>query len=92
MERELPIFYDELIKVLGADTDESNEQSDNSIENIHRAFAECHGKESLRLGYKISQVVHGYGALCQAITQYVQENSSQVVFAREFNGSISVLQ
>ena len=51
MERGLPIFYDELIKVLCADTDESNEQSDNFIENTHRAFAERHGKESLRLGY-----------------------------------------
>jgi nitrogen-specific signal transduction histidine kinase len=39
----------------------------------------------LKLGYSISQVVHGYGALCQAITQYVEENSSQSVFAREFN-------
>lgn len=30
-------------------------------------------------------MVHGYGALCQAITQYVEENSSQPVSAREFN-------
>lgn len=85
MERGLPTFYDELIEVLRGDTDESEEQGDNSIKNTHRASAERHGKESLRLGYSISQVVHGYGAICQAITQYVQENSSQAVFAREFN-------
>lgn len=85
MERGLPVFYDELIEVLRADTDEPSEQGSNTVENIHRASAERRGKESLRLGYSISQVVHGYGALCQAITQYVQENGSQAVSAREFN-------
>ena len=74
MERGLPIFYDELIEVLRGDTDESKGQGDNSIENTHRASAERHGKESLRLGYSISQVVHGYGAICQAITQYVSNS------------------
>lgn len=86
LERGLSVFYDELIEVLRADTDESREAaSNNDIERVHRASAERRGKESLKLGYSISQVVHGYGALCQAITQYVEENSSQSVFAREFN-------
>ena len=74
MERGLPTFYDELIEVLRGDTDESEERGENSIENTHRASAERHGKESLRLGYSISQVVHGYGAICQAITQYVSNS------------------
>ena len=43
------------------------------------------GKESLKLGYSISQVVHGYGALCQAITEYVEESSNQTASPREFN-------
>lgn len=85
MERGLPIFYDELIEVLRADADESREASNKDIESIHRASAGRRGKESLKLGYSISQVVHGYGALCQAITQYVEENSSQTTSAREFN-------
>lgn len=85
LERGLAIFYDELIEVLRADADESREASSNGIESVHRAAAERRGKESLKLGYSISQVVHGYGALCQAITQYVEENSSQTASAREFN-------
>ncbi len=85
MERGLPVFYDELIEVLRADTDESGEVHNNSIESVHRASAERQGKESLKLGYSISQVVHGYGALCQAITQYIQENSSETASPREFN-------
>jgi len=85
MERGLPVFYDELVDVLRADTDESGEAGNNAIESVHRASAERRGKESLKLGYSISQVVHGYGALCQAITQYIQENSSQTTSPREFN-------
>ncbi|MHC5747296.1 MAG: sensor histidine kinase [Nostoc sp.] len=87
MERGLPVFYDELIEVLRADADidESREEHNNSIESVHRAAAERRGKESLKLGYSISQVVHGYGALCQAITQYIQENSSEITSPREFN-------
>lgn len=85
MERGLSVFYDELIEVLRTDTDKSGEANNNSIESLHRAAAERRGKESLKLGYSISQVVHGYGAICQAITEYIQENSSEVASPREFN-------
>jgi signal transduction histidine kinase len=85
MERGLPLFYDELIEVLRADADEFGEARNSAIENVHRNSAERRGKESLRLGYSISQVVHGYGALCQAITQYIEENTSQTTSPREFN-------
>jgi signal transduction histidine kinase len=85
MERGLPVFYDELIEVLRADTDESGEVLNNTIESVHRDSAERRGKESLKLGYSISQVVHGYGALCQAITEYIESNSSQTASPREFN-------
>ncbi len=85
MEKGLPLFYDELIEVLRADTDEFGEVRNSAIENFHRDSAERRGKESLRLGYSISQVVHGYGALCQAITQHIEENSNQTTSPREFN-------
>ncbi len=85
MERGLPVFYDELIEVLHSDTDESRSECNNAIESLHRASAERRGKESLKLGYSISQVVHGYGALCQAITEYIESNSSQAASPREFN-------
>ena len=85
LEKGLPVFYDELIEVLRADTDESGSARNNAIARVHRASAERRGKESLKLGYSISQVVHGYGALCQAITQYVEESSNQIASPREFN-------
>ena len=85
LEKGLPVFYDELIEVLRADTDESGSARNNAIESVHRSSAERRGKESLKLGYSISQVVHGYGALCQAITEYVEESSNQTASPREFN-------
>lgn len=85
MEKGLPIFYDELIEILRTDTDESGQARNNTIESVHRDSAERRGKESLKLGYSISQVVHGYGALCQAITEYLESNSSQNASPREFN-------
>jgi len=85
MEKGLPVFYDELIEVLRTDIEESAFVNNNVIARVHRASAERRGKESLKLGYSISQVVHGYGALCQAITEYIEESSNQTVSPREFN-------
>ena len=63
LERGLPVFYDELIEVLRADVEEYKTINNNAIASVHRASAERRGKESLKLGYTISQVVHGYGAI-----------------------------
>ena len=56
LERGLPVFYDELIEVVRADTDESREASNNNIESVHRVSAKRRGKESLKLGYSISRL------------------------------------
>ncbi len=85
MERGLPVFYDELYEVLRADEQESSQAVDHFSNSVHRDEAIRRGKESLRLGYTISQVVHGYGTLCQAITEYVTEQGGEPIHAREFN-------
>ncbi|MBX7137659.1 MAG: HAMP domain-containing histidine kinase [Oligoflexia bacterium] len=85
MEKGLPVFYDELIEVLRADEEGAHDPSASQSVSIHRPSAIRRGKESLRLGYTISQVVHGYGALCQAVTEYVGENGGEPVYIREFN-------
>lgn len=84
MERGLPIFYEELIEVLHADELE-NKITPETSEAIHRDSAVRRGKESLRLGYTLSQVVHGYGALCQSITEYAGRYHGDRITAREFN-------
>ncbi len=46
--------------------------------------ASKHGKEMLRLNYSLSQVVHAYGAMCQAITEMAHIKKSNIS-AKEFN-------
>lgn len=80
----LPLFYNELLEVLRVDEAEDRGGANNIPEDLHRESAQRRGKESLRLGYTISQVVHGYGALCQAITEYAQAHHLSIE-PREFN-------
>lgn len=85
MEVGLPAFYDELIEVLRADEQETREIVNHISGTVHRDAAMRRGKESSKLGYTISQVVHGYGALCQSITQYAAEHSDEPIGQREFS-------
>lgn len=55
LERGLPIFYDELVTVLRASR---NEPGGNG-QGLHNPEAAARGKESLRLGFTVSQVVFG---------------------------------
>lgn len=71
-ERGLPKLYDHLIGELGRvsrglplTAPKDGDPSGNS----------AHGRELARLGYSLPQVVHGYGALCQAITELAREKS-----------------
>lgn len=83
IEKEVSIFYDELVEILRVDSIRPVRKS--VIDNIHTLSANRRGKESLKLGYSISQVVHSYGAICQAITQYLETNKDTPTSAREFN-------
>jgi len=85
LDQGLPIFYDELTTVLRQIAVTSPGGSARDVENqISMGGAAAHGKESLRLGYSISQVVHAYGAVCQAITEYAQVKSFEIT-ALEFH-------
>ncbi len=85
MQEGLAIFYQELIEVLRADEHGPRPETDQAVSTPHRVAAVRCGKESLRLGYTISQVVHGYGALCQSITEYAEQHPELLISAREFN-------
>jgi signal transduction histidine kinase len=79
----LPIFYNELIEVLRADKERSEKPTTHTKGLHHDSAARC-GKESFRLGYTISQVVQGYGMLCQAITNHAEDQHTPIL-TREFN-------
>jgi hypothetical protein len=73
LEKGLPIFYQELILALKNGPDAKATNNIQQSEELKTTQAASHGKESQRLGYTVSQVVHGYGTLCQSVTEYAQE-------------------
>lgn len=83
LEKALAHFYDDLIEVMRHNELSSPEKLEAS-QSIKRSARQW-GKESLRLGYTLSEVVHGYGALSQAITQYAFENGGSSIPAEDFS-------
>jgi len=80
LESGLPEFYDHLIGVL-----KKQAKGGGKINPKHYAPSTTrHGIESLRLGYNVSQVVHSYGVICQAITEMAQEKGAKIT-AGEFS-------
>lgn len=73
----LPLFYEQLIKVL-------EEKLSNSAPEEMLLAAANHGKEFLKLGYSLSHVVHAYGAMCQAITELATIKNAEIS-SSEFN-------
>jgi signal transduction histidine kinase len=73
------IFYDELIALMARD----QPFEFHGEMGVHTAVAEKHGKEFLRLGYTISEVVHSYGIICQAITALATQLNFTIT-SREF--------
>src|SRR5205823_9638186 len=72
-------FYDELIELL-----ESNQPFASHKEiGMHTTGAQSQGKEYLRLGYTVSEVVHSYGMICQAVTTHASEQGIEIT-PREF--------
>ncbi len=73
----LPLFYEQLIKVL-------NEKLGARPPEDMLSAAASLVKEYLRLGFSLSHVVHAYGAMCQAITELATTNKCQIS-SSEFN-------
>ncbi|WP_353506473.1 HAMP domain-containing sensor histidine kinase [Variovorax sp. J31P207] len=78
----VPIFLDQLMRTLEAqengEVDESfriSGAAGGGAANLSEMglSAAAHGKELLKLGFSVDQVVHDYGDLCQAITDLAVE-------------------
>ena len=59
LEHGVPLFLDQLVEILCLRTGSSPQIQESAAR---------HGDEMLRLGFSVSQVVHDYGDICQAIT------------------------
>src|SRR5579859_3379881 len=80
-ERGLPEFYDHLVYELKREAKGLPKRSERR--HGQNSTGE-HGQELSRLGYTVSQVVHGYGVLCQAVTE-VAEAMKAPITAGEFS-------
>jgi len=81
----IPLFLDQLIRTLAAEEDNKPADSikisgpsggDLPALSEMGVTATAHGKELLKLGYTVDQVVHDYGDLCQAITDLAFERDA----------------
>jgi signal transduction histidine kinase len=75
LENGIPLFLDQLIDNLRL-----SRVSSKAIE----ASATIHGRDLLRRGFTVAQVVHDYGGVCQAVTQLADETKAPIT-ADEFH-------
>jgi len=75
LEHGVPLFLTQLSETLRpASAVETTAQSDADI----TAGATRHGRELLGLGFTVSQVVHDYGDICQAVTEIAIEEHAPI--------------
>jgi hypothetical protein len=81
----IPMFIDQLIQTLRAEQEGKaasglriSGASGGDRTNLSEIglTATAHGRELLRLGYTVDQVVHDYGDLCQAVTDLAVERDA----------------
>jgi hypothetical protein len=76
LEHGVPLFLSQLSDTLQIQgpggTEESARASHASQPNIGESAA-AHGRDLLKFGFSIEQVVHDYGDICQAITELAEE-------------------
>src|SRR5579863_210477 len=65
----VPLFLGQLVHSLQSGVSASVEISDTAL---------LHGQELLRQGFSVSQVVHDYGDVCQAITELAVETRAPI--------------
>lgn len=82
MDHGVPLFLEQLVDTLGAETETgiravAGADPTPASSAIGRAAA-LHGVEMLRAGCSVDQVVHGYGDVCQAITEMAIEQKAGI--------------
>jgi len=80
----VPLFLEQLVTALRHEQANPASKSKANSDSPAAAIAESsrtaalHGKQLLEEGYTVDQVVHGYGDVCQAITELAKEKDAPV--------------
>ena len=72
----VPLFLDQLAEALRRE--EANLAPGAAAAAESSRTAALHGRDLLNEGYSVDQVVHGYGDLCQAVTELAHENHAPI--------------
>lgn len=93
MEFGVPLFLEQLSAALRSAQEKGSLRNDQRASNSPAAkessrTAALHGEELLQQGYSVEQVVHGYGDVCQAVTELARETGSEITITEYhlFNG------
>ena len=77
LEHGVPLFLSQLVEALRyAEAPGSGPKNPGAAENSRTAA--LHGKELLDEGYTVDQVVHGYGDICQSVTELAAEKAAPI--------------
>lgn len=78
----VPLFLGQLVDALRHEHEQpalTHEQIGTTLATIESSrTAALHGRELLALGYTVAQVVHGYGDICQSVTELAAERDAPV--------------
>jgi hypothetical protein len=69
----IPVLIAQLVDTLRAEQQANPEAEYAEVPQVISDTASEHGRELLRRGYTLDQVVHDYGDLCQAITELAHD-------------------
>lgn len=86
----VPLFLEQLVEALRCEQADSAprhgavlsgpwKKTPSAVESSRTAA--LHGKELLAKGYTVDQVVHGYGDICQSITELAREKNAPITVA-----------
>jgi len=76
LEQGVPLFLGQLVEALRCEELDVKQGFGATAENSRTAA--LHGKELLAHGYSVAQVVHGYGDICQSVTELAKEINAPV--------------
>jgi len=84
LEYGVPVFLDQLVEALRCEQSNPRQKYDKTPWNKSAGAVESsrtaalHGKELLDEGYTVDQVVHGYGDICQSLTELAAERTAPI--------------
>jgi hypothetical protein len=76
LEHGVPLFLAQLVDALRHEQLNLAPEAGTAAES--RRTAALHGKDLLNEGYTVDQVVHGYGDICQAVTELAREHHAPI--------------